>query len=190
MTGATLKGMFPEFILKDKNGYALACAIKSGLDIAWQTVQAGLDTLKDPTKMPEWRLDEMAWETNCLYDVHGTIEDKRKWIQDAMPYYEKRGTPSAIQNYLEGYFDRALLEEWHQYGGEPYHFRITLTGDIDEHLLWYAQYAVETGKNVRSALDGIAVGVDGRIIVTEESGHTAFSILRCGENTLIGQTGL
>lgn len=157
--------LWPKFILRDKNGYALAKAIEAGLRYFLERCQQGLDCVLDPDKMPEWRLDEMAWELNCLYDYSATVEAKRKWIKDAIPLYSIWGTPQSIIEYLTGYFDAIELEENWQYGGDPYHFRVTLTGEWTDEKETWARRAIETAKNVRSVMDTLAAGAGATILV-------------------------
>lgn len=81
MMEIVMERLFPKYLLNDKNGYALAKAIIKGMEIFIQTVQSGIDTVLDVDKMPEWRLDELAREYNCLYDYNEDIETKRRWIR-------------------------------------------------------------------------------------------------------------
>ena len=83
----------PKFILADKNGYALAKAIEAGLQSANDIVSQGVDCITDVDAMPEWRLDEVAWEYNILYDYDADIATKRKWVSDAVQTYAIYGTP-------------------------------------------------------------------------------------------------
>ena len=147
--------IFPRFILEDKEGYAMAKAIEAGLKYFLERCQRGLDILLDPDKMPEWRLDERAWELNCMYDFSADVEVKRGWIKNAEKYYSVHGTPAAIYNYLTPYFDAVSVEEAWQYGADPYHFRVTVTGEWNEANDEWAKKAVATAQNVRSVLDGI-----------------------------------
>ena len=147
--------LFPCFILNDKNGYAMAKAIEVGLNYFLEKAQDGLDCVQNVDNMPEWRLDEMAWEYNILYDYTESVETKRKWIKYAVDYYAKYGTAAAIVKYLEGVFDSVTVEEWWQYGGEPYHFRVIVTGEWSEVADEWAKKAIAEVQNVRSVLDNI-----------------------------------
>ena len=78
MIDFSIMQLFPDFLLADKNGFAMAKAIEKALQIMCDTVQTGVDTVQNVDKMPEWRLDEMAWELGCLYDYNASIDAKRK----------------------------------------------------------------------------------------------------------------
>lgn len=94
-----LSDFFPRFLLNDKNGYALACALLRGMTLMQETVDAGVACVQDVNAMPEWRLDEMAWELGCLYDYSASVDVKREWIRQSTPFAAMNGTPQAIYNY-------------------------------------------------------------------------------------------
>lgn len=62
MTDVLLGHLFPRFLLEDRNGRAMAEAIRAALTLLCGTARQGLSTVTDVKSMPEWRLDEMAWE--------------------------------------------------------------------------------------------------------------------------------
>lgn len=124
-----LSDFFPRFLLNDKNGYALACALLRGMTLMQETVDAGVACVQDVNAMPEWRLDEMAWELGCLYDYSASVDVKREWIRQSTPFAAMNGTPQAIYNYLRGFFERVELEENWLYGGSAFHFRVTVSGE-------------------------------------------------------------
>jgi len=153
MINFSIHQLFPDFILEDKNGFAMAKAIEKMLQIMCDTVRNGVDTVKDVEKMPEWRLDELAWEYNCPYDYNADVEKKRRWIRDANTLNSLYGTREAIYQYLIGYFDDVKLEEAREYGGDPFHFRLIFTGLWDTDKVTWATNAINMVKNVRSVLD-------------------------------------
>ena len=119
-----MEQLLPGFLRRDKTCAALGAALKKGLEIFCGKTEQGLDVLLRAEKMPEWRLDEMAWELGCLYDYGAEISIKREWIRNAVPLYASYGTAEAIYKYLGGYFESVQVEEWWQYGAEGYHFRV------------------------------------------------------------------
>ena len=163
-----IERLVPRFLLGDRNGYALAKAIERAFQLAAEAAQRGLEIISDPEKMPEWRLDEMAGELNCLYDYNGTPEQKRYWIANATYLYTIYGTPKAISSFLEGYFKTVEVEESWQYDGDPFHFRVTVSGSNSEESIAWAQKAIAAVKNVRSILDDVTVDNSGTLILTAD----------------------
>lgn len=155
MIAFDIRQIFPDFILNDKNGYAMARALEAGLRYFLEHVQDGVDCVLDVDKMPEWRLDELAWEYNILYDYTAEISIKRQWIGDAIQFYSLYGTPEGVVRYLKAAFDTVNLEEWWQYNGDPYHFRVTVTGEWTQHNDEWGKRAINEAKNARSVLDGL-----------------------------------
>ena len=113
-----IRELVPRFLRKDKNGGAIAAAIEAAMRYTAAQALTGLNLVADTDTMPEWRLDEMAWELNCLYDYRAGAEQKRRWIKHSIPIYRIYGTPRAIINYLEGMFDQVEVEENLLYGGD------------------------------------------------------------------------
>ena len=150
--------LFPKFILNDINGFALAKALKAGLIYFLNACETGVNTLLNPDEMPEWRLDEIAWEYNIPFDYTAGIEQKRDWVRRAIPMYRILGTKKAVIQYLEGYFDDVEVEENWNYEGDPFHFRITIDGVWTPETEAWATEAVERVKNVRSVLDDLRIG--------------------------------
>ena len=158
----------PQFILNDKNGYAIAMALQGAIDYMNNAINDGVNNVVDFDSMPEWRLDEIAWETNCLYDYNADIETRRKWIKNAIPLYRLYGTPQAVYQYISSYFENVELEENWTYNGEPYHFRIMVEGEWTPENESWARRAIKTAQNVRSVLDALSIGYKSFIGLTGE----------------------
>ena len=162
-----IERLVPRFLLADRNGYAVAKAIERAFQLAAEAAERGLEIIQDPDKMPEWRLDELAGELGCLYDYNGSLDQKRYWVKNATYLYTIYGTPRAIYEFLEGYFQNVLVEEARAYDGDPYHFRVTVSGgSAGTDAIAWAQKAILNVKNVRSVLDTVTVDNSGEIVVT------------------------
>lgn len=145
--------LFPAFLLNDKNGYAIAKAIEAGMKTMCAAAQDSLSIVNDVETMPEWRLDEVAWEYNCPYDNNAPVEVKRQWVRDASRLSFLYGTPEAVYQYMAVYFDEIKVEEAWEYDGEPFHFRVLFPGVWTAEKVAWANKAISTVKNVRSILD-------------------------------------
>ena len=150
--------IYPKFILQDRNGYAMAKALEAGMKYYLDKCRDGVDTLLDVDKMPEWRLDEMAWEYNIPYDFEANISQKREWVRNAIPMYRILGTKRAIIQYLTGYFGEIEVQENWEYGGDPFHFMVTVGGEWTPKTEAWARKAIERVRSVRSVLDDLRIG--------------------------------
>lgn len=153
MFGFEIERWVPRYILKDKNGYAVAKAIEAAVQAANGIILQAVNCLYDYDSMPEWRLDELAWETNCPYDYTADIAIKRQWIRDAKARYRLYGTREGICQYMAGYFDDVTLQEAWEYGGQPFHFLVNFEGTWTPEKVSWATSAIGSVKNVRSILD-------------------------------------
>ena len=74
-------------------------------------------------------LDELAWQFAAdFYDQSLSLSDKRVLISEAIYWHSKKGTPLAIQRVIDLVFGEGSVEEWFDYSGEPFHFRVLTTG--------------------------------------------------------------
>jgi P2-related tail formation protein len=70
-------------------------------------------------------LDELAVERNIFwYDPSVEIEIKRNIIKNCDKVFRFLGTNYAIEQVINDYFGDGEIEEWYEYGGEPYHFKV------------------------------------------------------------------
>ena len=153
MTGFDITTMLPKFLTRDRNGYALAKALQAGMDDFLAAVELGKRLIDDADAMPEWRLDELAWEYNIPYSYTASLEAKRGWVRDAYDLSRLYGTAEGIARYIGAYFDGAQVLEAADYGGSAYHYKVVLTGAQNVADTRWAKMAAEAVQNVRSVLD-------------------------------------
>jgi len=104
-------------------------------------------------------LDLIAWQLHIEgYELATTIEQKQNMIKNAFLLHKYKGTPYAIKQVFESLGITAELQEWFQYNGNPYMFRIWLDTVIsDEETYIELVKLINEYKNVRSWLDSIGV---------------------------------
>ena len=145
----------PKFLQADKNAYAIAKAIEAGLQAMNDIIETGVKCIYDVDTMPEWRLDELAWEYNLVFDYLADIATKRKWIKNAEQLASSYGTKYGVELFFEARFQKAEVLEWPQYEGDPYHFIVNLAGQYTEENDAWAKLVLEKLKNVRSVVDEV-----------------------------------
>ncbi len=160
-----VKRLAPKYLLADRNGYALIAAIAAADDYMTGKIDAAMEALYDVEKMPEWRLDERAWEMNLeWYDYTADVESKRDQIRGARDYFDRLGTPYAVERAIADVWGEGRVEEWFDSGAQPYHFSVytSNTGALAANRKKFLKILNEV-KNVRSVLDNIVYyGVEGK----------------------------
>lgn len=157
-----IRHMVPAFLLADKNGYAQAKMVEKALQIFFETLQKGLDTILDVEKMPEWRLDEMAWEYNIMwYDKNASVEVKRDVVRTRGEVYKYLGTKYAVENVIKTYFGDGFIKEWFEYDGTPGWFQVHSTNPaLQEEKFKDFLYVIENVKRLSSVLEGVFIEMD------------------------------
>lgn len=92
------------------------------------------------------------------WDPEYSIEEKRRTLKGSWRVHKILGTKAAVETAIRAIYPLTTVEEWFEYGGEPYHFRLNIditsdSGDrarqrrVLERLNFY--------KSLRSHNDGV-----------------------------------
>lgn len=152
LESGTLQDILPANLVTPETkalSYAFANAQKKMLEFA-----KVIHIYAELSRVPERVLDLMALELGTqYYDQSFTRDIKEKLILQTMVWYMHAGTPSVLDEFLGTVLDGGYIEEWYDYGGNPYFFRAyALTGN-QEFKPGYAsdvKHQIEVYKNVRS----------------------------------------
>lgn len=103
-------------------------------------------------------VDELAWQFHCdYYDTNADIQTKKNLVKQSIKIHKTKGTPQAVIDLLHTAFPSdAILLEWFDYGGEPYHFKI-ITSNFEGYDEEKFLKALNTVKNARSYLDAVDI---------------------------------
>lgn len=78
-----------------------------------------IDTLQEDV------LDMLAIDFKVdWYNTSADIEAKRNMIKDCIKIHKHKGTVYAVETALKNIHQKSTVEEWFEYGGQPYFFRI------------------------------------------------------------------
>lgn len=153
-----LMDIMPENLLADNNIRNIVVAIDERLkdsykQTAYPAIISRIDELDSDI------LDSLAWQYNVdFYDPAINVENKRKLIRESIAWHRLKGTSAAVNQLVSAIFGPSSVQEWYEYGGEPYHFRITSSGfDPAGKTIKDILRAVEMAKNTRSCLDGVTI---------------------------------
>lgn len=122
-------------------------------DIRLDTIYARIDAL------PEELLDILAYDFKVdWWDYSYTIEQKRQTLKDSFMVHRHLGTKFAVETAISAIYPETTVQEWFEYGGDPYTFRLAIdatdvevTSEKHKRVLALVDYY----KNLRSHLDGI-----------------------------------
>ncbi len=119
-------------------------------------VPVPVGTLWDPWTCPAGALPWLAWALSVdVWDAAWPESTKRAVIAEALIVHRKKGTPWAVEQALRvaGAPDIAL-EEWFEFGGDPYYFRVLVStreeGALTPGMVGRMMSDVAQFKNVRS----------------------------------------
>lgn len=152
--------ILPEVLGSNEKSIALGYAIKQAMQrfVSYCqniSVYAVIDTV------PEEVLDMLAVELKTqYYDDSMAISIKRSLVKNTLVWYMYTGTTAAVTELVEAVFGNSEIEEWFEYGGEPYHFKIR-TSNINstDEMIQQVMDLIRAMQNVRSHLEEVTVEV-------------------------------
>ena len=153
----SLLDILPPNLLADEQINAAAQALDTELQkITAATKEALLLPRLD--ELPEEVIDLLAWQWHVdFYEPVGMdIETKRRLIKNSIAWHRIKGTPAAVEEVVSAIFDTSHVQEWFEYGGKPYHFKV-VTEDVttDKDVLERTRRAIHAAKNARSWLETV-----------------------------------
>lgn len=87
-------------------------------------------SLWNPETCPEHLLPWLAWALSVeTWDSEWAVEIKRAVIATSIVTHRQKGTLSSVRRVLDAIRVRFELEEWFEYEGEPYTFRLTASAN-------------------------------------------------------------
>jgi phage tail P2-like protein len=159
LSTTNLTDLLPSPLSGDETVQDICTALDPGLQqLTGILMQAAI--IHSISVLPESVLDILGHDFHIdEYRDEYSIEQKRSLIQNCMPVHKKRGTPGAVRSVTQSIFGgSASVQEWFEYAGDPYHFRLKSSAPMTDSSQ-YARLAaaLEYVKNVRSVLDGLII---------------------------------
>lgn len=150
-----LADILPSILKEDPAVQALSHALRQGTRLLYRYSQrlylySGIDG------QPEEVLDLLAAELRTQYYREDMdIGTKRQLVKNTIIWYMSAGTPEAVEELAANVFGGGKVEEWFQYGGKPYCFRISTDAHMDEARMSEFYGMIARVKNTRSHLDAV-----------------------------------
>jgi len=148
--------LLPESVKNDPDVAMAAKAVDNGF---WYLSQKskGLTMLPNLDEQPEEILDHLAFYLHVdFYSSSLNLNEKRELIKRSVYVHRIKGTPKAVEEVADVFFENAKVYEWFQYGGDPYHFKISTDEDMkSESDIPKIFSLINSVKNKRSKLEGV-----------------------------------
>lgn len=151
-----LHDILPSSLSDDKT---ISDIIKS-LDGIFSDIDKEIELIKlyeNLDSQPTEVLDLLAWQYHVdFYDYSYSDEVKRNLIRQSIAWHRRKGTPSAVEDMVTTIYSSAEVQEWWEYGGQPFHFKVNIYGEeiTDPVSLNNLRDSVYAVKNARSVFDG------------------------------------
>lgn len=150
----TKQSLIPSFEAKELHSTDLVAAdVVTSLNDEIQAIK----TLANPATCKTEYLPFLAYAFKVdFWDESLDEDDKRNLIKSSILLHQKKGTIWAIEKVFEALNMKAIVKEWFDYSGEPYHFKIDLSLEDKEITTLRVQELTKyigIYKNVRSVLD-------------------------------------
>ena len=116
--------------------------------------------------LPENVIDHLLWEKGIGYKeglmLATNIDEKIALLESAIYLHRIKGTPAAIEHIFSILNIQSKLQEWFEYGGDPYHFKLEVTvteRGLNEEMVQLLEKLVMRFKNTRSYLEAINISL-------------------------------
>lgn len=127
-----MMSVYPSVLNKDKLFNALGQVAAEAIGKAFiDSDKAGVYTRID--QLDEGILDILARDFNISwYDFNYSLQTKRRVIAAAFSVQRKLGTKGAMEKAICAIWPNSSVEEWFDYGGNPYYFRVLVEANTDD----------------------------------------------------------
>lgn len=82
---------------------------------------SNIDSLEEPLLAILARDFKVDW-----WDPSYSLEEKRRTVKDSWRVHKTLGTKAAVETAIRAIYPLTTVEEWFEYGGKPYHFRLNI----------------------------------------------------------------
>lgn len=184
ITSDNLMRTLPDVLRKDKKMRALAQVVADALSARKEEI----DRLRIYTQidnLPEDLLDILAHDFKVdWYGYDYGIEAKRALIKDSFQVHKKLGTRGAVEKALSDIYPGSEIEEWFDYGGLPFFFRIILDVTQQRVSITHDEVirAVDMNKPIRAHLQDNALIYRSRVHIEigVTTGYVIYGVRLCG----------
>ena len=158
LTRENLMGILPPALRYDRSIMALAEADAGALAARLAEIDRAR-IIPNIDQLEEGVLDILAYDFKVdWWDPEYSLEEKRRTLKDSWRVHKTLGTKAAVETAIRAIYPLTTVEEWFEYGGEPYHFRLDINitnDDIDSAKQRRVLERLNYYKSLRSHNDGL-----------------------------------
>lgn len=111
--------------------------------------------------LPEELIDYLAYEKHVDFYEDLTFEEKCNVVRNAIEMHRKNGTKYALNRIFDILNLRGVINEWFEYNGDPYYFRVEILEvsqcGLNQETIELLERLVKTYKNNRSWIEVINI---------------------------------
>ncbi len=174
---------FPPALKQDEKMVALGRLVADELHITAEETKKNI-IYANINELSETWLDTLAYDLHVdWYDYDYPIEAKRAIIRDSVRVHQKLGTKAAVEMALGGIHPLSEIEEWFDYNGTPFHFRIVLDTTNSRVEADYEEIVktVNIYKRLTAHLDGLYYQCSMCVVVIPQTEYFLFSTPMTGQ---------
>ena len=182
MTAENLLAVLPSVLQRDEKMYALAEAIAGVLVDRQEEIQK-VAIYRTISTMDDELLNILANDLKVdWYAPEYPIKIRQSQVANSVKVHRLIGTKAAIDTALSDIYPNTNVQEWFEYNGQPYHFRILL--DVGEQVVDIPHKEIVKSiyyyKSLRSALDDIYYRSTCKFGIRVNTGYVIYDTRRCG----------
>ena len=163
VTYESILSSFPDSLKNDATTVSLAELTAEYLEHRFKEIDnlyiyAAIDSL------PEGILDILAYDFKVdWWDYGYSLEEKRRTLKNSFIVHKRLGTKSAVETAISAIYPDTTVQEWWEYGGKPYWFRLII--HVNDAVIDSAKHdrvlqLIDFYKSLRSRLDGITYAIN------------------------------
>lgn len=158
LTSVKLLELLPPNLRKDPDMIAASAAA----DKEFQTLVGKIRnvmTFADIDNASSDVVNHLARELRVTwYDPSAPLAVRRELVKNSIIVHMTLGTPYAVELVIKDYFGSGVVQEWFEYGGDPFHFKVVSeNSDITRGQEQRFLQALAKVKNLRSVLDEVVI---------------------------------
>ncbi|WP_241747192.1 phage tail protein I [Lysinibacillus sphaericus] len=150
-----IKKLLPYSLQKDPFTIALAEAFEIQMNQLYDEFR-DISNLYLLMHAPSLLVDFLAYEKHVDFYQGLTLEEKKNVVRNALHVHRKKGTKSALLRVFELLNLEGKIDEWFEYGGDPYYFKARIDVSdrgVDDATIKLLERLIKTYKNNRSWLE-------------------------------------